>query len=455
MLRAVLFAAFALVLIAPSAGAEVRWLCTPAASADPCRGDLTTRVTAPDGSSRVERVEAARNPAVDCFYVYPTVSNQLATNATQVADPEVGSIATYQAQRFSTRCRIWAPLYRQVSVVGVLASSQSRDVAAYDVALGDVREAFRQFLRETDGRRGFVLLGHSQGSRMLRALIRRDIDPDPALRKRLVSAIIPGANATTKDFSRVGACEEPGQTGCVVSYHTFNQPPPGNARFGRTDTDPVGRALDLPGGDVICTDVQKLSGADHMETLLPTAPFAPGFVSALLVQFYGGNPPTAEEPWLVPRDRYTAACAKSGGANVLRIEPDGPVKALTPSPDATWGVHLADVNLPLGNLLRIADAQISAFKLARRPVSVRIGARRTSRGRRQLTATVRGAPGQELRVTLYRDRKFLVRRTLSLDTRGVGRQRFRLSRAGSYQVKVREGARGPVVSSPAQRISLH
>ena len=250
---------------------------------------------------------------------------------------------------------MWAPLYRQVTAAGVSLSSQTKDVAPYATALADVREAFRAFLAETDPERGFVLLGHSQGSRMLRALIRRDIDPDPVLRKRLVSAIIPGANVTVRDFTRVPACEEPGQLGCVISYHSFNATPPGNARFGRTDTDPVGTALDLPQGDVVCTDVQKLSGADHLESLVASEPFAPGFIAALLVQLYGGPPPRADEPWLQPRDRYTATCAKSGGANVLRVEPDGPVRQLTPSPDATWGVHLVDVNLPLGNLVRIAE----------------------------------------------------------------------------------------------------
>src|SRR6266576_3105745 len=168
-------------LAAAPARADVQWLCRPDMSSDPCHGDQTTRYYAPDGSSTVSTPAFPANPPIDCFYVYPTVSNQPTPNATKSPDPEVRSIALYQAQRFSTRCRVYVPLYREVTAAGVSVASQTHDTTPYETAYADVREAWQQYLRDDNGGRGVVLIGHSQGSRMLRALIRNEIDPKPAV----------------------------------------------------------------------------------------------------------------------------------------------------------------------------------------------------------------------------------------------------------------------------------
>jgi hypothetical protein len=364
--------------MAPAAHGEVKWLCRPGLASQPCSGDQTTRYFAPDGSSRVGKPATPTKPPIDCFYVYPTVSNQPTPNATQTADPEVRSIAKYQAQRFSTRCRVFAPLYRQVTAIGVVMASNTHDTSGYTTAFADVREAWRSYLRRDNHGRGFVLIGHSQGSRMLRALIRREIDPKPSVRKRVVSAIIPGANATVAkgrlvggDFAHIPMCTRPGQIGCVISYSTFNKTPPDNSRFGRTDTDPVGNALGLPTGpgvEVMCADPAALAGDPGLLSLLPSEPFAPGVIATLLVKLYGGPPPSADTPWLQPTDHYTGRCETSNGAHVLMLSPVGGARTLNPSPDDTWGVHLVDVNIALGNLTKIVGAQSRAWHRAHRPV---------------------------------------------------------------------------------------
>jgi Protein of unknown function (DUF3089) len=358
---------------AAPAQAEVSWLCRPDMAGDPCRGDQTTRYFEPDGSSHVGLPPITKRPRIDCFYVYPTVSNQPTPNATATPDPEVRSIALYQAQRFSTRCRVYAPLYREVTALGVTIASQTHDTTPYETAFADVEEAWKSYLAHDNGGRGFVLIGHSQGSRMLRALIRRDIDQDPAVRSRMVSAIIPGANANVADFQNVPPCASRSQTGCVISYSTFNETPPDNARFGRTDTDPVGNALGLPAGpgiEVLCTDPARLAGSSDgaLASLVPSEPFAPGVIFALLVKLYGGLPPSADTPWLQPTDHYVGHCTHSNGAHVLMIGPlpGTDARTLDPSPDDTWGVHLVDINVALGNLTKIVGAQSKAWLSARR-----------------------------------------------------------------------------------------
>jgi hypothetical protein len=419
-------------VLAARAPAEVRWLCRPSPAADPCRGDQTTTYVEPDGSARVATPAVPSAPPVDCFYVYPTVSNQPTPNATQTADPEVRSIALYQAQRFSTRCAVYAPLYREVTAAGVTAAGNTHDTKAYETAFADVREAWRRYLRDDNQGRGVILIGHSQGSRMLRALIRREIDPDPAQRARLVAAIIPGANATRQDFRHVPACTRGDQPGCVISYSTFNDTPPDNARFGRTDTDPVGTALDLPAGpgtEVLCTDPTALSGSGgRLESLLPSEPFAPGVIAALLLKLYGGPPPSADTPWLQPRDHYTARCETANGARVLMIAPVGDARKLTPSPDDTWGVHLVDINIALGNLITVAGEQTRAWLAARKPLRVGLRARRHG----ALTATVTGPPGQVVRVVLRRNGRAVARRSAALPAR----LSFVVRRPGRYQFTV-------------------
>jgi hypothetical protein len=360
--------------MAPAASGEVKWLCRPGLAGQPCVGDQTTRYFASDGSSRVGKPARTAHPPIDCFYVYPTVSNQPTPNATQTDDPEIRSIAKYQAQRFSTRCRVFSPLYRQVTAVGVATASNTHDTSGYTTAFTDVREAWRSYLAHFNHGRGFVLIGHSQGSRMLRALIRREIDPKRSLRRRLVSAIIPGANATVAkgrllggDFAHIRMCTRAAQTGCVISYSTFNKPPPDNSRFGRTDTDPVGGALGLPtrpGLEVMCADPTALSGDSGLRSLLPSEPFAPGVIAALLLKLYGGPPPSADTPWLQPTDHYTGRCETSNGAHVLMLSPVAGARTLNPSPDDTWGVHLVDVNIALGNLTKIVGAQSRAWRAA-------------------------------------------------------------------------------------------
>jgi hypothetical protein len=443
---------------ATTASAEVKWLCRPGLAQNPCQGDQKTTYFAPDGSSTVSTPKVPARPPIDCFYVYPTVSNQPTQNATQTADPEVRSIAVYQAQRFSTRCRVFAPLYRQVTAAGVSSASQTHDTSPYETAYADVREAWLEYLNKDNHGRGFVLIGHSQGSRMLRALIRREIDPSAAVRARLVAAIIPGANATVAKGSRVGGdfqnvptCASAAETGCVISYSTFNKAPPDNSRFGRTDTDPVGSALGLPTGpglEVMCVDPTALSGsAGKLESLLPSEPFAPGVIAALLLKLYGGPPPSAATPWLQPTDHYTARCETSNGANVLMIAPVDGARMLTPSPDDTWGVHLVDVNIALGNLLTIVGAETRAWVAAHRPLRVRL---RAGRGGR-LTAIVTGPSGGTARVTLLRGGSRVGRRTARLGRRGRARVRFGVRSAGRYRAVARTSL-GAVARSRLVRV---
>jgi len=82
---------------------------------NPCLGDLSATIVSADGSTSVESVGPAANPAIDCFYVYPTVSRQKGVNATLTVDPEQVAVAKAQAALFSRVCHVYAPIYPQIT----------------------------------------------------------------------------------------------------------------------------------------------------------------------------------------------------------------------------------------------------------------------------------------------------------------------------------------------------
>ena len=227
-------------------------------------------------------------------------------------------------------------------------------------AYADVRDAWREYLRKYNKGRGVVLLGHSQGSYLLRPLIANEIDRRPAVRRRLISAVLLGGNVLVRtgrdaggDFRNVRACRAAGQVGCVIALSTFDGPVPADARFGRTTE---------PGREVLCTNPGSLRGGSAPITpVYPTAPFAPGSTIALGISLLGQPPVTATTPWVAYPRAYRAACSSADGADVLQITPVDGSPALNAVPDPGWGLHLTDANIALGQLTDIVRRQATAW----------------------------------------------------------------------------------------------
>jgi hypothetical protein len=367
-LLALSVAALLILLALPTgAHAATTWLCKPGANPNPCVGSLQTTVIDSSGQSHVENPPNAKRPPIDCFYVYPTVSDDKTTNSDLSIDPEEVAIAQFQASRFSQRCRVFAPMYRQLTLQAIGAPSIPHDAVL--TAYSDVLAAWKEYMRRYNHGRGVVLIGHSQGSGMLEQLIRQKIDKFRAARRGLVSAILLGGNVTVKQGSNVGGvfrhvpgCRSARRTGCVIAFSTFNQTPPDNAVFGKPGavSDFFGRSgrTDL---QVLCTNPAALRGGSApLHTLTPTLEF-PGTIGLGVKILYNGSPPAAPTPWVEPQDHYTGRCVQSNGANVLMISPVDGARQLTPVPDATWGLHLADGNIALGNLVDDVGAETKAF----------------------------------------------------------------------------------------------
>jgi hypothetical protein len=354
--------------VAGSASAKTVWLCKPGAKPDPCKGSLKTTVTDSDGTTHVETPKNARDPKIDCFYVYPTVSEQKTTNADKHVDPQQTSIAQYQAARYSERCRVFAPVYRQLTL-SAISTTEGLPANATRIAYGDVLEAWRTYLRKFNHGRGVVLIGHSQGAGMLTKLLSSEIERHRAQRDLLVSALLMGGNVTVPkgddvggSFSTTPVCHSEDEIGCVVAFSTFGETPPDNTIFG----SPNGALVDTHGVDpsklkVVCTNPAAIGGgAGKLQTLARSEPF-PGTLGIGLNILYGGPQPTADTPWLEPQDHYSGRCVRENGANVLMLDPLDGARTLHPSPDATWGLHLVDANIGLGNLIELVKSQEEAY----------------------------------------------------------------------------------------------
>ncbi len=351
--------------LAPAASAKTVWLCFPGHSPDPCAPSLSTTVFSPTGKRLgVQHPKRLKKPAIDCFYVYPTVSGQSTTLANFKIDPVERSIALYQAARYSQYCRVYAPIYRQVTLTALLAGT-AETPHQLAVPLSDVRAAFRLYLRKYNHGRGFVLIGHSQGSFVLRQLVARDVDGKSAVRKRLVSAILLGGNILVKrgsgiggDFKHIPACRRSAQFGCVVAFSTFDQTPPAASLFGRTTK--AGKA-------VLCTNPAALGGGSgRVDLISPSVPFYQKSALAAGIALLGFTYPKASTTWISEPGAFRARCSSANGANVLEITALGGAPTPKPSPDATWGLHLLDANIALGNLVAMVKRQAHAF-VAHRP----------------------------------------------------------------------------------------
>ncbi len=66
-------------------------------------------------------------------------------------------------------------------------------------------------------------------------------------------------------------------------------------------------------------------------------------------------------PW-IQSDAYTGQCSSADNANVLQIASVGGAPTLNPIPDASWGLHLVDSNIGLGNLTDLVKRQIKVYE---------------------------------------------------------------------------------------------
>ena len=342
------------------------WLCLPGRD-DPCGKPLPTTALNANGYGSVGQSLPRKDAAIDCFYVYPTVSADAGDNSDMVAGPQELGVAAIQFARFASVCRTFAPLYRQATLTALLRQATggaARTAEVINLAYGDVLAAWRDFAKNRNRGRPFVLIGHSQGTIHLTRLLAEEIEGSDAA-KRMLSAMLIGYNVEVPEGQLVGGsfkqtplCTRVGQRGCVVTYVSYRatNPPPAAALFGRSPR---------PGMTVACTNPARLSkGTAPLDSYWYAGPSLTGTPSTMSWSS-AGAPPT---PFLRTDGLASAACVNRGQVGYLSVTVNAdPADARTDQipgdvviagrTQPGWGLHLADMNLGLGDLIALVEAQ--------------------------------------------------------------------------------------------------
>jgi hypothetical protein len=232
---------------------------------------------------------------------------------------------------------------------------------AAKIAYRDVAAAWRDYIENRNDGRPFVLVGHSQGSLMLQQLIAREIETNPAVAARMKLAIIPGYDLLVPQGKLVGGtlkktplCSRDGETGCVMTWTSFREKnvPPAGAIFGISGQ---------PGMTVGCVNPARpgstawvpLDSYWYARSSLPV-PGGPIRWSS------EGAPPT---PYVRTDGLVSARCINDGQRGYLSVRTNhnpgdkrtdrvGGEVGLFGMFLPAWGMHLADMSIGQGDLIR-------------------------------------------------------------------------------------------------------
>lgn len=343
------------------------WLCRPGRK-DICAGDLSmTRVAR--RRNYVERAPIVRRTDVDCFYVYPTASTDSGDNSDLIPDKGEIGLTIAQFAPFRSVCRPFAPLYRQVTLTAlrkVLVAGTEKRAGDFELAYRDVRDAWRNYLKRDNEGRPFVLVGHSQGSTMLKRLIAEEIDGKP-IQARMLSAILPGTAILVPSGRQVGGsfkavplCRSASQTGCVVTWASYRAGPPPveKALFGKSDD---------PAMEAGCTNPARLEGGKApLDPILGFPWWKGGYAQYAKPVGWTASTRFVRMPGLLSGECVTAGrfsylavdVARTGGIADIVAGADWVGDAAFPD----WGFHVIDMAVVEGDLLRLVRRQRAAWR---------------------------------------------------------------------------------------------
>ena len=350
------------------------WLCRPNFE-DACEQVATATSISAEGRLTKDGFVPNLNAPIDCFYVYPTVSLDETPNSDIVPGPEEREVVRQQLARFGSACRLYAPMYRQVTLPALRQMLRGeRPLTNREMAYADVKAAWEHYLASDNAGRGVVLIGHSQGAGLLTRLIASEID-GKAVQERLVSAILPGTNLAVSglhdregSFKSIPLCAAAESISCAIAWVSFraDAPPPAESLFGKVEQE---------GQRAACVNPAELDGSQgQLKAMLPA-----GKVIDSMAQ--PGPWTTAdaavETPFVMLPGMLSARCVDQDGFSYLAVSvaadpADGRTDVIVGdvvvdgAVQPGWGLHLIDMNLGMGNLVEIVSRQ-SAEWLRRHP----------------------------------------------------------------------------------------
>jgi hypothetical protein len=341
------------------------WLCGAMAKHDYCLDVQSATEIKADGTQVDASAPPATSTKIDCFYVYPTVDMSMTAGNRQTFDnlPDILDPLLGQAAPFSQVCSVFAPLYHQATIGTYQDPKRDQYL---DAAYADVLLAFRYYIDHLSNGRKFVLMGHSQGSHMLRRLISREVETNPSLLSRMVLAlaigavgdlVVPKGAIVGGSFASVPLCTTADQTGCVITFNSFASGHPPLVALLNPDASTLNAPCTNPGA--LDGGLTRLAGSVfptkvHQAVVDPGSTFPVTSALAVYGDFFTGEC----KPGPTGLDYFEVAPAPDAGdTRTNPINFDSGV--LSPGAPFYLGTHLLDYTFPMKELIEAVRTRAS------------------------------------------------------------------------------------------------
>ena len=172
---------------------------------------------------------------VDAFYIYSTSYiessfEEGAPNFAPLDNPEMilranGEYET-NASVFEESCNVFVPYYRQMGIkyaAEVQKETGSLDAGLADLPYTDIKAALDYFFEKCNNGRPFVIAAHSQGSALLKYVLKNYFKEHQDYYKRMVAAYPIGFSITKDDLEQypyLKFATGESDTGVIISYNT-------------------------------------------------------------------------------------------------------------------------------------------------------------------------------------------------------------------------------------------
>lgn len=172
---------------------------------------------------------------VDTFYIYSTVYvessfEEGSSDYAELDNPEMltGALAEYatNATVYEDSTNVFMPYYRQCGLryaSDVTKKTGDLDSALSSIPYGDISAALDYYFEECNGGRPFIIAGHSQGSALVRYVLKNYFKEHPEYYERMVAAYAVGYSITREDLEanpHLKFATGESDTGVIVSWHT-------------------------------------------------------------------------------------------------------------------------------------------------------------------------------------------------------------------------------------------
>lgn len=171
---------------------------------------------------------------VDTFYVYSTVYfdssfEEGAPDYAALDNPEMllGALGEYatNASVYEDSTNVFVPYYRQAGMryANEVSKTGNIDAALSGISYDDMSAALDYYFEKCNNGRPFIIAGHSQGSAMVRYILKNYFKKHPEYYERMVAAYAIGYSITKEDLEsnpHMKFATGESDTCVIISWHT-------------------------------------------------------------------------------------------------------------------------------------------------------------------------------------------------------------------------------------------